>query len=303
MIPTRLSVAALALAGALGAQQTFTGPISGLVFDEQAKAIREIAGVPGAAYLRSAVAVGEEGSISPDGRLAVVREGSEIVLLGLGSNSNRSVLGAASEALGEIAWSADSGSVAVESGSIQLFVNLKSAPEAARLAAFEGDAMSLAVSGRSVAAGVKGGIFLIDAEGARQIANAGDPEGLAISGSTLYVADKARKEVIAVRNFATAAEAALIANESLGLEGPVAVAVDGVALLVADSSRKLLQLSLSGELQRTIALDFDPFRLELFGRNLYRLDARRSANDSVQILQIGPEPAVYFVPAEGSLED
>lgn len=303
MFPTRLSVAAFALASALGAQQTFTGPISGLVFDEQAKAIREIAGVPGAAYLRTAIASGDEGSISPDGQLAVVREGSEIVLLRFGASASRSVLGAASEALGEIAWSADSGSVAIESGSIQLFVNLKSTPEVSPLASFDGDAISLAVSGRSVAAGAKGGIFLIDADGARQIANAEQPEGLAISGSTLYAADKARKEVVAIRNFTEAAEASLIANESLGLEGPMAIAADGGSLLVADASRKLLRLSLAGELQTTIALDFDPVRLELFGRNLYRLDARRSANDSVQILQIGPEPAVYFVPAEGSLEE
>jgi hypothetical protein len=304
MTTIRRFVGPLAFAGALAAQQTLSGPVSGLVFDEQVKAVREIAGVPGAAYLMSAVAAGDEGSISPDGSLALVREGGQIVLLRIARAVTRVALASAETSLGEIAWSADSRAVAVECDGIQLFVDLDSTPRRVPLGSLDGEAIALATTGRVVAAGVNGGVWLLDADGARRIAVAGEPEGLAIADGTLYVADRARKEVVAIHNFDSAPEAALIANASAGLEGPVAVAVEGSSLFIADSSRKLLQISIaSGALSAEIALDFDPARLDPFNRNLYRMDSGRAGGGPVQILRSGPEPAVYFIPAGASLED
>ncbi|MBM3739488.1 MAG: hypothetical protein FJW39_27285 [Acidobacteria bacterium] len=295
MYPRKLMIAAVVAAGVLGAQE-LSGPVSGLVFDEQAKAVRVIAGVPGAAYLGSSLAEGDEGSISPDGNFAVVRQGAELMLLKSGGGAVR--LGAAEGVTGEVAWSADSHSVAVESRSIRLWINLDTQPEQSPLARFEGDAISLAVSGRGVAAGAKGGVFVLNSEGSRLIVPADEPEGLAISGGTLYVADLARKEVLAVRNFASAPEIALIANEAAGVGAPVAVAADNGSLLIADAGRKLVAMSLStGETQYSLELDFVPARLDRFARGLYRLNVRDSATDPVQILQLGSEPAVFFVPA------
>ena len=303
MFPTKISIATLALAGVLGAQDfAVSGPVSGAVFDEQAKAVRQIAGVPGAAYLRGSLAVADQGSVSPDGRFAVLAADGELTLLDLISG-RVSKLGAA-KGLDAIAWGADSKSVAVEAGRVALWTGLDAQPEAAPLAAFEGDATALAVSGRSVAAAAKGGVWLLTADGSRLIAPVEDPSALAIAGGTLYVADSARKEILAVRNFDGSAEISLIANETAGIDSPAALAVESGLLYEADASRKVLVLNLAtGEVVRQLDLDFEPGRLEAFARGMYRMDSRRAAGQPVQILKAGAEPAVYFVPAEASLED
>ncbi len=301
------AVAALALAGTLSAQEAqLTGLASGFVFDEQAKAVREIAGVPGAAYLSRVFAAGDEGSVSPDGQLALVHDGDSLTLIRLGGDA-ATRLGASSGKLTKIAWSSGSDAVAVSAeGRVRLWIGLGSQPEEVNLAQVSGEVSALAVDSarRAVAVAIEGAVHLATSDGAKLVAEAGDPEGLAIAGNTLYIADRARREVVAVRNFATAPEAALLANEAFGVREPVALAVDGGTLWVADASGKLLSLDLAnGAVTRQIDLDFEPTRLEALGRNLYRMDRRTSAQVPVQILQLGSEPAVYFVPAEASLKD
>ncbi|MCP5111736.1 MAG: hypothetical protein GY953_12975, partial [bacterium] len=58
------------------------GPVSGFVYDGYERALRPIIGFPGAAYLGLAVTGAvDAASASPDGRLAVISEGSDLYLI------------------------------------------------------------------------------------------------------------------------------------------------------------------------------------------------------------------------------
>jgi DNA-binding beta-propeller fold protein YncE len=300
-----IAVAALALAGTLGAQETqFGGLVSGFVFDEQARAVREITGIPGAAYLGRKLVGGQEGSVSPDGKLVVVHEGDTLSLVRPGDGGTMR-LAVVAGAVTDVAWGADAVAVAA-AGRVQLWTGLGGQPEEVPVAQVPGDVLALAVDAgrRAVVVGVEGHVYYATSERSRLLQEAGQPEGLAIVANNLYVADRARREVLVLRNFATAPEAALVGNQAQGLAEPVAVAADGGTLWVADAAGKLFAFDLaSSRLARVIDTDFQPARLEALGRNLYRMDARKTAQSPVQILQLGPEPAVYFVPAEASLEE
>ena len=287
----------LMLAGALAAQE-LRGPVSGLVYDEQAHAIRVMMGVPGAAYLGATLAGGlDDASVSPDGRYALLLRDGAVTLMRIAGGSAVELEPAA--ALAPVAWSGDS----VAFGT-HLWRSLEGQPERVKLASFEPTPIAVAVNGSAIVAAVKGGIYRLDADGSRMVAPVGSPTAIALTGTDLYAADHDRKEIVLVRRFATSPETMLIANEARGVDDPTAIgiAADGSTLLVADRGAQAVTAlnRFTGDIVQQWKVDFAPTRIERISDTLYRLNGRASETDALEVLELRRDGggAVYFVPAK-----
>lgn len=74
-----LTVAAV---GCLGQDSNLTGPVSGLLVDEQSRSIRPIVGMPGSAYAGDAsVTAFDFASAAPDGRNALITRAGSLYLI------------------------------------------------------------------------------------------------------------------------------------------------------------------------------------------------------------------------------
>jgi hypothetical protein len=194
------------------------------------------------------------------------------------------------------AWSADSQAVAVAGSKLALFRN----GQPAALAAFEGTATALAVeaTGDAVIVTTKVAVLRVSAEGVTLVAAIGNPSAVTIGAQVLYVADRDRAEVLAIRNWANAPEISIAAS---GLVEPVGVGLsqDSRVLLIADTgSRSVRSVNpATGETLGLLELDFAPTQLAPFGRNLFSLSSRVGGGDPLQLLDAG-RLASFFVPTQ-----
>jgi hypothetical protein len=297
-------------AATLLAQETrLEGPVSGLVFDAQTRSLRWVVGIPGAAYLGSAVADGLEiASVAPNGKLAAGLKDGALALLRIhGESAAWETLEAEAGAVERIAWSADSSAVAVAGAALRIWRNLGSTPEALALEGVEGagwTAFEVEPGGEAVLAGKAGGVYRLSGGGARLVADVGDPTGIAIAGEVAYIADRAGKQVLAMWNWKASAEVSLVAGESAGIEDPVAVGLgaDGRSVLVAGgASRRLLQLdAATGALTQRWDLEFSPTRVERLGSGLFLLTSRGAETEPLQVLA-ARQASILFIPAGAAL--
>lgn len=307
-----LRVIALASAAVvLPAQEStrIAGPTSGLVYDAPSRSLRVVMGVPGAAYLGGALASDlDGGSVSPNGRFALTVADGALNLVSLADQAVSSLGSSAGCASGAaaMAWSADSGAVAVGcAGGVGLFrVAGGGVAERLSLAALDG-VTSLAVdnAGAAVFATRADGIYRVDSSDARMIAAVENASGLVLAGAdTLYAVDRAGKRVMAVDHLATSAALRQVAGEAQGLADPVAVGVspDGQQLFVAEAGEGRAVRVFNAatlEMRARLELDFDPARVDALGNGLYLLNARKEAGDTMHVLD-ARQLAVYFVPAQ-----
>jgi hypothetical protein len=310
---TRILALILCAFPVLGSAQDRTavsGPVSGFVFDQTARTLRPVVGVPGAAYLGPAALEGlEAAAVSPDGSAALaVREGRLYLITGLNAVQAAAAVDGSIQGADRIVWAADGGSAAVYSsvsGRAQVLRNLPKSPEAGSaidLSVLPGAVTALAVAGDAVLAGVAaadaGGIYLTAPDSpARLLAAAARPSGIAVSGDGLYFVDQERGQVWEVRRFATDATPLLFAD---ALASPVGLQLSGNRLFVANAGDSTLEVfdvaarASAGRLQ----LDAAPAMLEAFGsRSVWLLNASAGEQDPLYILSGGENPAVYFVPA------
>ena len=71
----------LAMAGVSQDRSDLRGPVSRVVFDQNARALRPMLGVPGAAYLAAPLVSGiDAASVSPDGSAALAVQEGRLVL-------------------------------------------------------------------------------------------------------------------------------------------------------------------------------------------------------------------------------
>lgn len=341
---TRFMIVALAVSGLAAQTSSVTGPVTGLVFDAHARAIRPMLGIPGASYLGDPLADAIDlASVSPDGRLAVAATDAGLFLLrGLETGSPVWVRLAAAGNPELIAWNRTSTAVATYSGGyLRLWTRLKETLEVSRalrsgrraslrerrvglrlppmakdlgdVSVLGGRVTALAVDGSAavligIEDAVSGGVYRLASEGdAVLLARAASPSSivLANSGRDLFVTDRDRQEVLEVRNFRDGADVIMFANESLGVSDPVAAALsrDARTLLVASGSgRCLARYDLqSRALIDQMELDFEPSRLEPLGDgSVFLLNSRGGRNGVLRVLEEGPNPAVFFVPAAGA---
>jgi hypothetical protein len=298
-----MCLAALALAAQ---ETTLAGPVSGVLFDPQARALRPMVGVPGAAYLGEAIVANLDfASVSPNGRFAIaVRPDGVLLVRGLDQGNletlNLETAGGATHA----AWSADSGAVALwgDAGRVEVWTDLAgSARRAVAADLGEITAVAVASEGRTVVVAQAGAILVADGSSVRRILELEKPVALALAGGRLFVADAARNEILVLANYAEAGDAQLFANAARGVDEVVALAVspDQRTLVAASRSARSLTAfdAATGEISATVALDFEPMRLDRFSASLFALN---NGGDSgpLQILDCARSLAVYFVPAE-----
>ena len=274
-----------------------SGPTSGFAFDEQSRTLRVINGVPGAAYLGPAIASDVDfATVSPDGTLAVTLREGKLALLRLQTGESAAL--GSSEPVDSAAWSGDSSAVALAGSSFSLYRNLKSAPESAAVARLSAKAQSIATDGAGIFVATEDGVYLLNASEARLIASLEDASALVLSGDTLYAASRGRKQVDTIRHWAESAEIATLAS---GIEDPSALALsrDGAVVFVASRAAKSLFAlkTATGEPLETLQLDFEPTRADRLNAGLFRLNARASAQDPIQILD-SKQRAVFFIPTQ-----
>jgi len=295
---------------ALSAQDgSLSGPVAGLVFDRESRALRPMIGVPGSSHLGAGLADGMEmAAVSPSGRLI------------LASTEGRMLLGRIDEAglkwsaLGPepapelIVWSRSSATAAsynADSRRLVLWKNLDGQPEAIALPLPEqGELTALVVesSGDGVVASVDAAVYRFDAAGASVLARLERPGALLLGAGErdLFVVDRGRQEILTVRGYRETPDVARLAGQGLGIADPVALALspDGGSLLIAQARSLVVWDLTAADIRLQMGLDFEPTRLEpLVDGSVYALNARLRAGDVLRVLEFGDQPAIYFVPA------
>ena len=307
----RLALPCLAMifAGAvLDAQSTWLGgPVSGLVYDQFTKTIRPIVGVPGSAYLGPGVAGQLDfAAVSPNGKLALAVRGGALCLANLtGAQPDWRTLESESGPVESIVWSADSTAAVVAGRSMKLWSHLDADPSQLSLLEVDGSRWSsfvLVPGSEDVLAGRDGGVYRLSASDTpRLVVPVPSPSSMAlgVSNNVVYVVDRVNRQILALRHWDDSPEVSLVADASLGVKDPVAVAVaaDDRSLLVADASRALIVLdpesrSVTGHWD----LEFQPTRVERFSSGLYLLNSRTAGTQPLQVLATGAQPAVFFIP-------
>jgi hypothetical protein len=308
-------VALAALLPLIAQEGSLAGPVSGLVFDRHARALRPMLGVPGASHLGAALLADTDlAAASPSGASVLAWHQDRLILARPESGELRfRVLADESARPAWIAWSRASSPAAAavlgEDRRLALWRNLAGEPERLDLPLPDGAVRSIAVSlsGDAVFVAIEdqthGGIWRLEPDHPRLVARLPRPAALAAGpDDRLYFADLDRQEIFAMRAREEGTDLALLAGPAHGIEDPAALAVsrDGKTLLIAEARPRrirfwnLAAFAMTGEL----ALAFEPNRLEpLAGGSLFLLNERRRAEDVLHVLDHGLEPAVWFVPA------
>lgn len=304
----KIVVFAISVSAMLLAEDGIRGPVPGFLYDEPAQAIRPMVGMPGAAYLGAAAVNNiEEGSVAPDGRLALGIKESKLWLFNL-RNGEALELGPAG-GNHRIAWNRASNAAAIlanGSGRLELLRDLNSTPRVTALDAVpNGNALAVDSKG-NVLVGTENAVLLVEEGGApRILGQFGKVTGLSLdsSESTLYVADSGESAVFELRDWRNGGGATLLANANLGVTAPAGVAVshDDRFLIVANSGENPNLVVIdrnTRSVSLTAALEFKPSRLERFGDGSLYLLNNRSNGEALQILSGAAEAKVYFVPVE-----
>jgi len=290
------------------------GPVTGFVFDAPSGAVRPMLGIPGAAYLGPAMAVGvTAASPAPDGSavLAVAASGKLLIYTGLQNAApTATTVSGAIGAPSRFAWSADASAAAIyssASGQAQVISGLPKSPApgaAIDLSTLPGPVTSLACEGQHVIAGVSGdsgGLFLASAQTAPQrIASSADPSAIVLAGSNLFFADSQSEQITQVESYAGTPAAVLFANDSsINAPAGLQVSSDGARLFAVNAgNRKLVVYEIASRLVlQSIGLSFAPTRLDRFGSpSVFLLND--TGNGPLYVVRDGGagNAAVYFVP-------
>lgn len=293
----RTVLSALALCGLLaGAEGRLTGPVPAYWLDSNARSVRAVLGVPGAAYAGGSVIENVDAAgLSPDGALLAVLRGRTLLLLRENNGEwTSTVLSNDIDGPMALAWSTDSRELSVATASGALRTWKTDGAELAARALPEG-ASALAVSAAGAVALARGGVYTAGESSARLIAPADHAVAVALHGSEVYYCDAARGEVRVVSDMKAPGGATLAAK----LDDPVGVGVDAARkLLLVASKTRVMGLRLgTWEPVFDIALDFEASKLEPFGKAGWLLNAGQDG--PLHVLSLDDSPAVFFIPNEG----
>jgi len=258
----------VAACGLWGQALQFSGPSTGLVYDQPSRTIRPILGVPGSAYLGSPVLSGLPfTSLSPDGTLGITLGGPAPALLSglLSSLPVETPLDQAISAPDRVFWSADSTTAVLYSSAERLLQRLR----------------------------IQSGNVVAETPAPLEVV----PAGIAVTADHIYLAHKDGRRILAFPGLTP------VLDERDGLAEPVALALsaDGRSLYVVERADgyKLRTYDLADRrLVSEISLEFTPADLTpLAPKGVFLLAARTSAGDPLWIVDLRSSPAVYFVPS------
>lgn len=309
------AISAFATLALTAGESGLRGPVSGLIVDSESGSIRPILGSAGAAYAGAAAVRGADALFaSPDGERALVAaEGSLFLVHRLADRAPVWLpLRDDASSLGLAVFSSDSAAVALHDAAhhrLELWSGLRDQPASAGaidLNPVSGRLVSLAVApdAASVFASFQNSesaaaLYLLQPGAAPRLLLTLEQAGaLTLHGDVLFVADRARHEVVRVTNWTGAPHIATVASAALGLEDPTGIALspDGRTLLVASAgTRQVLSIDIQEQaLKSALDLSFRPSRLEQSG-GLLVLAPGIPGVQPAQVL----DPArfeVYFVP-------
>lgn len=278
-----------------GGDGSIHGPVTGMVFDGEARALRPVLGVPGAARIAGPLLAGlDAASVSPDGKLALaVRAGRTLLYSGAGTVALEGAL----EGVSRIAWAGPAAAAVAGAGRVQLWRSLDATPELVFTAALDGEVAALAAGAQAVVVAVPGGLYVAGPDAApRLLAEVDQPVALAVAGRDLFIADRSRGEVLVVRSFESSAGAEVFARveDVTGI-----VAASDLLLAAGGSTRTLAAFRLaSGETAGEAALEFEPTRLERLSGAVFALNRTGDAGQPLYVVDASRGLAVFFVPSD-----
>lgn len=328
------AVAACAMAQTATAQTIAGGPVTGSVFDTVSHSLRSIVGLPGAAFLAgSAVSTWDLAAPSPDGSKALAIRGTEAYLISnLAQPDSAADLGPVIETADRIAWSDDSGTVAIyssRSGLLQRITDLAGSPAIQPPAQLNASgtvsAWKLAPDGGSLAwstATANGGsVYMMSGSSpAARLADFRAPGALAFSadGSLLYVCDGGAGDIFELNAASGAVTGSfpLTAGSPSGASGAarpgvrrrlpprpsqqpdvadMRVVSGGAALLVA-RGESMCVYAVAGGNPACSALDVSPASVDAIGSRIFVLNYARGAGSPIWLWDASAGEA-FFVPS------
>ena len=306
----------------LAQNASVAGPVAGYVFDPAGHSIRPMLGIPGAAYMGTAIANDlDAAAIAPDGSSALVASRGRVYrvlslnapiqdvrlprhasLIPLANPVDGAITGA-----DRMVWSADQAAIySSVSGQAQILSGMSKAPSAGAvldLSGLPGAVTAIAVNAGDLLVGVAGaGVYRIPAGGSPQlIAPAQYPVGLRIAGGStgLFFADRDGGSVWQIADCATGSTPMRFAGD---LDTPVALHVSGSQLFVASAGgRTLIAYDLTTHAAtKSLDLAFTPASFDPMGSaSLLLMAASSGAGQPYYVLDTSQDPAVWFVPEKG----
>ncbi len=277
----------IALSGALATAQRFSSPVLGYAYDPGARAVRVIAGVPGAAAFEDTSARDIGRAFLPAVRSYAIAEGYESGGLRLvrwpASGMTAASLASAGSQADDVAFST-SGNVAAiyfkDAETLEVWAALPDAPTLVFRTHVEATLRALTVSDDAsavVAVTESGTLLLVEVAAARLIGAGDGYRAAAFLSDSLDVAaaDAALDQVVLYRNVTREAHASVLAGASEGVAGPVALAMsaDNRKLVVANGrSESILQLDLETRQSVNVACACKPVALHrLQGNAVFRI--------------------------------
>ena len=245
-------------------------PTMGYVFDNNAKAIRFISGVPGAAGLDGAISIDagiDSAFVQSRAHVAIANTKEGGVALIQWNGSPRVVsLGTALSRVTQVALNSSGDRVAISDGAaVEVWSGLTG--DAAQAAAFvpDGGVTALAIKADgTVAAATRGGSILMLTDGARTLASGGDWTALAfLPNGSLLAADGGSRNVLLIQDGGDASVVLHVDQKPLAL----AASVDGTQAAVATTNSVML-VRLDGSGASAVTCNCQASRFEPLAGNL-----------------------------------
>ncbi len=292
------------------------GPVTGYIFDPGTRAIRQMTGMPGAAYLGAAVVPNVDSAfVSPDGSAAfAVQAGRLVLYTGLTNVSPASVALRGLITTDRVAWAPGATAAAIYSSKYrqaQIVSDLLQTPSVGApidLSALSGEVAALAFDGKqiilAVASSGSGGIYTVTPLSIPQrIASAVSPSAISLAGADLYFVDRQTQQIWQIQSYAQQPAPLLFASDA-SLSSPVGLqlSADNTRLYVAgagNSAVAVYDVAARSQIQ-SIALKFTPTRLDRFGASsVFLLNTVGQGQAPLYVLSDAnaAKLAVYFVPA------
>ncbi|MBI1897272.1 MAG: hypothetical protein HYS04_12235 [Acidobacteria bacterium] len=267
----RILIAITAASTGLAQSGKWSAPELGHIFDPEARTIRIISGVAGAAGIDETLAVPRKlagAAIAPhrnfalgfnheDGRLLIIRWTADGV--------TAEPLEGAPASFEAAVFNAEGSAAAVSTGeSVQIWTGLPDAPVLTRELAAPGlTALALSDDAALLAAVFEGDLLLWSGDEPRVIAH-GAYSALTFRKAELAAADAEIDQVVLIRNLAGEPELTVLAGPAEGVAGPAALAAsaDGRALFVANRrGRSLLAIEIESRAVIETACECEPSTL------------------------------------------
>jgi hypothetical protein len=277
------------------------GQTMGPVYDGPSQAVRQIVGIPGAAYLGPVVRGGvEKGSISPDGQWLARPRGEAWWLEAVPGAEAVKIAEGAGEA--RVAWSRDSQRVAVVVAN-QVYRGARREgiwnwEEPLAVSGVTGEVIAAGLEpGGAVWLGVRdeagGGWFRWSGAAWERMGSTAAPGAWTHAGDRGYWADGGRLYEFSGES----PGAARLLWETTGAIRGLELAAGGKLLLAVAGENPRLVLWQNGMVEREWSLDAPPTRVSRVSREqIYVLNGRSGPEDYLLIADLERTQAVYFVP-------